>query len=208
VAGSSLSEEDLRKAAEQALKQASLGGWTAKIPVGDPSQELLDVIGIVNQAHRLGRGNIVWFCWEGSSTGKGRKWMPSHASTFLAITVEGAKKFAVHLQRTPPTHLDVILSRWLIDDGEANTIGGSFVWPSCGSYAGHMSGIENNLFRESTWRAGHVQDGFRPGEKKRYIAGFRPSGGPEWVAETVYEQPDWITTMPPSIGTTGRTIGC
>ena len=198
VAGSAVSEEDLAKAAAAALKQAQFGGWRAKTPECEPSQELLDVVGIVNQAHRLGgRGNIVWFCWEGASSVKGRRWMPSHGTTFLAITVEGAKRFAQHLETVEPAHLDVILSRWLIAAGPENTVGASFVWPSCGSYAQHMSGIETNLLRESTWKARHVQEGFRPGPDKRWICGFRPSEGPEWLAQTVYDQPDWRTTMPP-----------
>jgi len=198
VAGSAVSEEDLAAAAAAAFEQAELGGWRAKTPECPPSQELLDVVSIVNQAHRHGgRGNIVWFCWEGATSEKGRKWMPCHGTTFLAITVEGAKKFAEHLETVAPAHLDVILSRWLIAAGPENTVGASFVWPSCGSYAQHMSGIEPNLFRESTWNARHVQEGFRRGAEKRYICGFRPKEGPEWLAETVYDQPDWRTTRPP-----------
>ena len=197
VAGSCLCEEDLRTAEAQTLTQAHLGGWRAKTPLVEPSQELLDVMAIVNQAHRLKRGNIVWLCWEGATSQRGRKWMPCHGATLLAITVDGAKKLARHLATEEPSHLDVILSRWLMEDGPENTVGACFVWPSCGSYAQHMSGIENNLLRVPTWRAKHVQEGFRPGKEKRWICGFRPKDGPEWLCETVYDQRDWLTTMPP-----------
>lgn len=175
----------------------SLGGWCQKPPMCEPSQELLDVVGLCNQAHRLRRGHIVWLAWEGCSSKRGRKWIPCHGSTLLAFTPQGAREFEKHLLLQDPDHLDVILSRWLVG-GADEMVGGCFLLPTAGSYACHVSGCEPNLLRESSFGRSHVGDGFR-GTNVRWLCGFRDKGGPVYLEEVVFDSPrfDWITQRPP-----------
>ena len=86
-------DDTLRVLAEEALGQATLGGWREQVPEFPPSQELLDVVGLANQASRHGLGHIVWFSWEGATWGKGRKWIPTEGTNFLAIDREGRASY-------------------------------------------------------------------------------------------------------------------
>jgi hypothetical protein len=96
----------------------------------------------------------------------------------------------------------LILSDFLLQNGQDKTVGACFVYPACGSYMEHKSGIELQMpgERKSSFGAPHVASGTA---EPRWLAGWRPSGGPEWLtpAATVLPQSGsllWKTELPPA----------
>ena len=191
-------EDVLRVMAEEALQQAIIGGWRANIPAFSPSQELLDVVGMANEASRQGLGHIVWFSWESRSTGKGPRWTPTHGTNFLAIDRYGARQLGRYLESVQPGPFDMILSQWLSNAQVAHEVGASFVWPSCGSSVRNMSGDDDNLQGRSGFGQFYVQEGFRHGRQERWICRFGSTGSPTWVVKAEYDEADWTTQMPPT----------
>lgn len=189
------SEDD--EAAER--EEANLSGWQRKPPRHPPSQELLDLVGICNKAAKLNLGNIVWLAWEPATSRRGRKQVPCHGTTLLGMTRHGAFEFSQHLKTEAAAHLDVILSRWLLSPGIADSVGASYLFPTAGSYVCHLSGCEPNLVRESSFGARHVGDGVR-GPDARHLCGYQAKGGALFLEELRLDGPglDWITERPPA----------
>ena len=191
-------DDTLRVLAKEALGQATLGGWREQVPEFPPSQELLDVVGLANQASRHGLGHIVWFSWEGAISGKGRKWIPTEGTNFLAIDREGARKLRSYLESVSPGPFDTILARWLTSAQVGNEVGASYTWPSCGSCVRYTTGDAQFLRVQSSFGQSHVQEGFRHGQSERWICRFQPSGNPDWAKKAKYDEADWTTEMPPT----------
>ena len=189
------SSEDEAAEAESA---ADLGGWRRRPPNSEPSQELVDLVGICNRAAKAGLGNIVWLAWEPATSKRGFRQQPVHGTTLVAFTQQGAQAFKEHLSRQEPQHLDVILAHWLIEPGVSDTVKASFLYPTAGSYVCHVSGCEKNLVRESSFGKKHVGDGVRAGEA-RWICGYQAKGGARYVEQLNLDAHglDWVTERPP-----------
>ena len=66
-------------------------------------EELQDLVRIATVAHRRGMGDVVWYSWVGG--GKKRRTVPSHGSTLVGISKEGAFKLleAIMKEKNPCT---------------------------------------------------------------------------------------------------------
>jgi hypothetical protein len=133
------------------------------------SQDLGDLVSLVTAASRIGRGGLVWLCYDGGSGPRTRKSKPKegpeHASTLIAISAWAARIMKERFTRLFAfQHFDLSLLQCL-DQREfaRNDLQASYVWPSIGHYATHNSGCEEGLgIRRSTWDAPFVHEGVRP----------------------------------------------
>ena len=177
-------------------QRESFFGWHKRCPKVEPSSELVDIIRLCTAAARVGRGDCVWLSWEPG----GRKSHPGHGTTAVAITARFASRFATHLESATPDHLDLILLRWLQDEGDA--VGACYVTPSLGSYCAHRSDCQPGLGeRPSSFGGKHNQDGLR-GKSFPWLAGFCHKGGPLWLVQRPVDLDDprleWRTQRPPT----------
>ena len=53
------------------------------------TQELQDLVRIATVAHRKGKGELVWYSWVGAPK---KKTVPSHGSTLVGVSKDGAIK--------------------------------------------------------------------------------------------------------------------
>ena len=145
------------------------------------SEELNDLVRIATYAHRRGKGDLIWYSWVGAKT---RKTMPSHGSTLLGVSKEGAFKLlsAIRKERKA-SHFDL----WLRDAccNQTEGLQASFVLPSVGSYDEHISGCDptntgvEGGWRPSNWSDYWCQEGVRVDRRdakhqNRNICEFRP----------------------------------
>ena len=184
----------------QEEEDASFFGWTKSPPATAPSQELRDLVRVCTAAHRVGRGNFVWLCWEGNKTNS--RSMPSHGTTLVAFTAVFARAFADFLQNQVPGHLDLILLAWLKSEKVQEEVRASFVYPSCGSYEAHGSGCEPSIgVRESSWSSSWVGEGFRSKSTQRFLGAWQKKGGARWLTPALdLDCPSlvWRTERPPT----------
>ena len=160
------------------------------------SDELTCLVRLRTQAQRIGRGDLVWYSWNGSSSK--RKAHPHYGSQMIGITKAGAAALASLLQRTKPGHFDVVLLTALVDG--SLTMGASYVYPAIGNFTEHQSGCDPSVgVRGAHWGENFVLDGVRtlPG-KERYIMGFCKKGT-DWGPKVDFDAHDfvWKTLAPP-----------
>ena len=169
-------------------------------PATAPSQELRDLVRVCTAAHRIGRGNFVWLCWEGNRTNS--RSMPSHGTTLVAFTAAFARAFAEFLQSASPGNLDLILLARLKSEKVQEEVRACFVYPSCGSYDAHWSGCEPSIgVRESSWSVSWVGEGFRSKNIPRYLGAWQKKGGARWLTPALdLDSPSlvWRTERPPT----------
>ena len=168
-----------------------------------PSQEIQDVVKMVTAASRRGVGDLVWLSWDGFNR-RGKKQKPQHAATLIAVSLEGAWKLRIAFAegKFQQKHWDVTLLAYLYEHGDA--FRASYVFPSIGSYKGHVSGSEDTLgWRPANWEQSWVQAGTRASDVRegatRWIARFAGKGL-SWVCQVpLPEVPgslDWMTLKP------------
>ena len=74
------------------------------------SQELEDLVKISTYAHKHMSGGLVWLSWCGlSAKSKGRKTVPTHGSTLLAVTSWFARQLLQHFNDLEFCHFDIAL---------------------------------------------------------------------------------------------------
>ena len=119
------------------------------------SEELNDLVRIATFAHRRGKGDLIWYSWVGAKT---RKTMPSHGSTLVGVSKEGAFKLLSAIRKEKKAgHFDV----WLRDvcSNQSEGLQASFVLPSVGSYDEHISGCDpNNTGVDGGWHPSNWND--------------------------------------------------
>ena len=147
-------------------------GWgrgkkaTAK-EVEETSQELCDIIHMVNMAHREARGDLVWLSYTVSKT---TKWTPTHGSTLIAVSARGARILNDNKDQwfKEPWHWDLVLKgllQKLSAAGEQSVLPSCYVFPSLGGFDDHISAFQNTKspeVRECWWEMyGARQEGTR-----------------------------------------------
>ena len=174
------------------------------------SEELCDLVRIASIAHRKGKGDLIWYSWVGA---KGRKTMPSHGSTLVGVSKDGAFKLMAAIQKEKkPGHFDI----WLRDQccSEAENLQASYVLPSIGGYDEHISGCdpmntgEEDGVRPCRWNDYWVEEGVRitgkdAKHKSRNVCDFRPpKASRDWGIQVRFNDYDtegwWKTLQPPT----------
>ena len=173
------------------------------------SEELNDLVRIATFAHRRGKGDLIWYSWVG---GKPRNSVPSHGSTLLGVSKEGAFKLlsAIRKQETVG-HFDL----WLRDacTFQREGLQASYVLPSVGSYDEHIPGYdptstgEEGGWRPSNWDEYWCQEGVRvqrrdAWHKHRNICEFRPQEATrDWGIPVLFDEKEvhgfWKTEQHP-----------
>ena len=154
-------------------------------PTCNPSQELKDLVRVVTQAARIGRGDLVWHSWVGSGKKKAR---PCHGTTLVSVTPTAARALLdrMTLGTAQPQHFDVWLRDQLVhEQAVAERMGACYVWPSIGGFDEHVSGCDPKQLastggvRESDWNKSWSQEGVRPTcrqHNQRWLCPFQASG--------------------------------
>ena len=132
--------------------------------VEETSAELCDILHMVNEAHRLGKGDLVWLSYDVSQNAK---WTPCHGSTLIAVSAHGARilhnNFSKWFQK--PDHFDLCLKCKLQELSATNDMPSCYVFPSVGGYDDHVSAFLNTKtpqVRQCSWEAyGAKQEGMR-----------------------------------------------
>lgn len=104
----------------------------ADFPASKPSQELLDVVRIATAAHRPAVGNFIWYGWDGAKT-KGGDRSQHMACSSSASLLLSPPAFCRILASQPPSHLDIILRTWLLEDEAQHEVAASFDTPAAGA---------------------------------------------------------------------------
>ena len=156
-------------------------------------EELPDIVKIVTQASRHGVGELVWLTWDGGRgvkakgpQGGWRQAHPAHASTAIAVSVQGAKGLqAVWASHIPRGHFDVSLLKALMNNETVRAaVPACFCHPSVG-YRTHKSSILV-AERPAMWDLPCVQEGTRAysaGHQHRSLHEFCPKGHPPELAQ-------------------------
>ena len=161
-------------------------------------QEIKDLVIIATQARRRKHGNLVWYSWVHG--GRGRKAHVGHGSSLLGLDRLAAKELWFELEALDsdpskwPYHFDIwllgVLQRWETKHREAASqspgqralcghpsMDGmtlprpSYVFPSVGGYASHISGCDPKSVggdgtRGMNWGSYEVQEGVRPQDSR------------------------------------------
>lgn len=127
----------------------------------EPSEDVKDLIRLANEAHRRGRGDLLWYSWE---PGK-RKQHPGHGSTLVGLSWTGAHKLRQAARSFDVDHFDLSMLAHL-NSGAEPKLDSAYVFPSIGHFATHVSGCESKDWtRENAWKtAKHNQSGTRAGK--------------------------------------------
>ena len=117
------------------------------------SQELVDIVGICNTAHRQGCGDLIWLSW--SSNAK-TKWTVTHGSTLIAVSARGARILHNHFeeQLSWKGHWDLCLKGALQGEEFQKIIKACHLFPSMGGFDDHISAFQNTKspeVRECWW---------------------------------------------------------
>ena len=74
------------------------------------SQELEDLVKICTYANRQLAGGLVWLSWCGlSEKSRGRKTVPAHGSTLVAVTSWFVRQLLIHFDKLEFIHFDIAL---------------------------------------------------------------------------------------------------
>ena len=117
-----------------------------------PSKRLTDLVKMAILAHRVGRGELVWACWQpglaGVEIGDVRRlnsgammiMLTPHASNIISKQIEDAgRRRAGPMQ---PWHFDLALKSYLCDPEISKEVGACYVYPPVGNYTQHVSGCD------------------------------------------------------------------
>ena len=95
------------------------------------SGSLVDMVQLATKAHRNDCGNFMWLTWDGCTPKqKGRKSVPQHATTLVAVSHLGAGILAKAMEHMRAYHFDVELKKLLEKDKNfREEMGACFVYP-------------------------------------------------------------------------------
>ena len=156
-----------------------------------PTDELCDLVAMCGQAHRAGRGHVIWLCWQPGGAGykPARTGSIKSGAMLMAVSHHGAQQLAAGVRsgEIGKGHWDVHLLRYL--QAHQRSLGASYVQPPVGNYTTHQSGCDMSLMtgvgRLSCWDEKWCVPGTRPAHdskrRQRWICGFAKTGPPEWL---------------------------
>jgi len=144
-----------------------------KIPSGMGSIFCSDMVKIATKAHRIGKGEFVWFGYQpwGHETRKTAVTWPrlGFGSQGIMLTKKAARSIQVFLSSgwKRAGHIDVLLKKWCCDSERFSGGGSCFVWPPVGSYRAHLSDCCPGQFkaeeeRPRCWHQDWACQGTRP----------------------------------------------
>ena len=143
---------ELRRQREQPSGGAVRGWGRAKkakaAEVQETSQELCDILNMVNSAHRCARGDLVWLSYTVS---KKTQWTPTHGSTLLAVSARGGRLLHSNWSewfKDGPNHFDLCLKHVLQELSASAMLPSSYVYPSLGGFDDHISAFQNTKVEE------------------------------------------------------------
>ena len=125
------------------------------------AEELLDLVKLATAAQRVGKGGLIWTCWNAAMSK--RKEAPSYGSTMICVSAWAARLMKRNFTRWfACTHFDVALRDALQSNEEVrNQLQACFVFPCIGHFEAHESGIISGV-RDTFWHAGQwCQEGTR-----------------------------------------------
>ena len=143
-----------------------------KIPAGMGSIFCSDLVKIATKAHRIGKGEFVWFGyqpWGHEPRKKSVTWPRlGFGSQGIMMTKKAARSIKVFLSSgwKRAGHIDMLLKQWCCDSERFSGGGSCFVWPPVGSYRAHLSDCCPDQFKEderpSCWHQDWACPGTRP----------------------------------------------
>lgn len=132
-------------------------GKTFKKRVEHLDSAVVDLVKLGIIASRRGVGDFVWYSW---CSGR-RAQHPGHGSTLVGLSVNAARRLRSLMTTMPVEHFDLELLRALCSPDNAG-LKASYVWPSIGHFATHLSGCEGtNFLRKNEWKNKNIQQGTR-----------------------------------------------
>ena len=117
----------------------------------ETTQELQDIVKIVNEAARAGAEDMLWMSWlEAKSR---RKRAPSRYSGLIALSAVGARKLLSNFDKwCPPGNFDTQLRRALETDADCKAVlAAGYLLPALGHYSEHNSALFGGTTREAYW---------------------------------------------------------
>ena len=172
--------------------------------------EVEDLVRISKKAHSVGRGELVWMCWQpaGAGTKPARVNSISSGLMMVMMTRKGADglqklfdgdrewgKFAVN-------HFDLELKNWLVNGNNAEKLGACYLTPPCGNYSTHQSGCDPDFAvkpRPSCWNEAWVCRGTResddPKHRHKWLVSWTKKGEPIWLTKAGVNDtsPNWTS---------------
>ena len=179
-----------------------------------PSRHLVDCVKFAKRAKELGRGDIMWMCWQPANAGAKPHRVNSISSgaMFLMFSQRGARalddgfKQRLNLEGEPkgfsPWHFDLVLKQWLLEPGVAQKRQACYLAPPLGNYSTHPSGCDPNYAatgRPACWGERWCCPGTRKAEdphgRDKYFCSFTKKGEPDWLgkANLTDESPNWLS---------------
>jgi hypothetical protein len=168
------------------------------------TQELHDLLCLVNAAARVGRGGWTWLSWNAAhwSDATHRTTVPSTGGQLSAITTDAARwalaRFReIHAQHTGTWMANVFLKEWQIQ------LGGSYASPPVGHYFEHLCSWDGKRYLKTHWHQHWCQSGTRPmkpGDVQRQICSWNDKGCCEPLVTVDVNRGDdlfWRTQTPP-----------
>ncbi len=162
------------------------------------SQVLEDIVSFCTAAHRQGKGEIVWLCWQPGQDDASVKRVNSIRSgaMMIAVDVPGARRLweAFTKGDLHMGHFDCSLHFWLLKNDRGQDFA-SYLIPPLGNYKHHISGCEKEYAtkpRPSCWTTRWVCPGTRraddPKKRDKWIACHTSKGDPKWLTKVDLER--------------------
>ena len=167
-------------------------------------------------AHRRGRGDIIWACWQPGLAGKKVKDVRyvNSGAMFVMMTPTGAAAIAAQMAKDAgksnaamsPYHFDLCLKAMLAPADSNRRARACYVFPPLGNYTQHISGCDPKFARgegrPNCWREGWACPGTTVEEdpqrrEKRFLAWKGAAGhedvGSATVDESVAGHIEWLS---------------
>jgi hypothetical protein len=152
---------------------SSIGRSGFEVPTGMGSLFCSDLVKVATAAHRIGKGDFIWFGyqpWGHEPRKKVVTWPRlGFGSQGIMLTKTAACSFKVYLSSgfKRAGHIDTLLKEWCCQSERFPGGGSYFVWPPVGSYQEHLRECCPGMFKDeesrpSCWHQDWACPGTRP----------------------------------------------
>ena len=171
-----------------------------------PKQKIVDLVKMSILAHRCGRGNIVWACWQPGGAGSEiRNIKRVNSGTMLVMLNRvGANTLSQQMDidsaSTPqgpmaPRHFDLALKDFLSNPQVNSAAKACYIFPPVGNYTTHVSGCDKYFStgagRPSCWRESWTCPGTRveedPQQRDKFFMAWEGSSRQTQVGSAVVD---------------------